>query len=302
MVTEISGTSIEFSLPSVGGTWSWKVRANNLRAAGQLYEVVDVITPFGPITTAAIPLPGEVISAMANSVLDVQAQFAPFMVLAQGSTSFSIIVTEGDPNSEAGTASVYNGGAFGSFMTVVATPGASWLGVSPSSYQSIGKNERATFGISLLSTTLLASGSPYSGVVNLQDNRVPPTNIPFTINVTVLPRPVIACIPSSISLSFMSSTGVPGGSQQLTISNSGPVMSSLEFTLVKVNGNSPWLDVVPISGGPLASGQSEIITVSVIAQGARGLAPGTYMETIRIHSDNASNSPIDVGASLVVIL
>jgi hypothetical protein len=61
MATEISGTSIEFSLPSVGGTWSWKVRANNLRAVGQLYEVVDVTTPYGPITTAAIPLPGDVI-------------------------------------------------------------------------------------------------------------------------------------------------------------------------------------------------------------------------------------------------
>jgi len=300
MATVISGTSIEFSQSSVGGTWSWKVRANNLRVAGQLYEVIDVMTPYGPLTVAAIPLPGDIVAAMAASIVDVQAQFAPHMILAQGSTSFSIVITEGDPNSEIGEASVYNGGAFGSFMAVVATPGAAWLGVSPSSYQDIGKNERATFDISLLSATLLSADSPYSGVVNLQDNRVPPTNMPFTISVTVLPRPIIGYSPSAITLSFMASTGVPGGSQQLTISNIGPVLSSLEFSLIKVN-NSPWFTLTPVSGGPLAPAQTEIITLSVVTSGANGLLPGTYTDKLRIISRNASNSPVDVDISLIVM-
>lgn len=300
MAIDISGTSIEFSLPSVGGTWSWKVRSNSVRAAGQLYEVIDVITPYGPITTAAIPLPAEVVSAMAQSVLDVQAQFAPLMVLAQGSTTFSVVITEGDPDQEVGTATVYNGGAYGSYMTVTATPGASWLSASPASCQDMGKNQSATFNISLVTATILSSGSPYLGVVNLQDNRVPPTVISFIVSVTVLPRPIIGYTPSAISLSFMSSTGVPGGSQQLVISNTGPVMSSLEFTLAKVQ-NAAWWDFIPVSGGPLAPGETEIITLSVVPSRAQGYTPGVYTDAIRITSRNASNSPIDVNVSLTVM-
>lgn len=300
MATEISGTSIEFSQQSVGGVWSWKVRANNFRAAGQLYEVVDVNTPYGPLTTAAIPLPGEVVSAMAGSILDVQAQFAPLMVLGQSTVTFSIVITEGDPNSEVGTATVYNGGAFGSFMTVTATPSTSWLSASPSSYQNLGKNERATFNLSLLSSSLLASGSPYSGVVNLQDSRTSPTIIPFTVTVTVLPRPLIVSSPSSIGLTFISSTGTPGGSQQLTVTNNGPATSSLDFDVSSLQ-SSTWLGFTPTFGGPLAVGSSSIITISVIPLRAQGLSPGSYTDTLRITSTNASNSPVDVGVVLTVL-
>lgn len=301
MTSTVSGTSVAFSLPSVGGIWTWKVQANNLSAAGQLYEVIDIITPYGPFTSTMIPIPGEVITEMANSIVSIQQQFAPFMILDPLShTTFSLVITEGDPNSDIGTITVLNAGAFGSFMTVIATPGAPWLSVSPSSVQDIGKNGYAVFDCVLITTPLLASVSPYSGTIILQDNRTPSTFIPIIVNVTVLPRPVITSLPTTVSLVFISSTGTPGGSQSVVISNSGPADSSLSFTLAKL-GSSNWLNFTPTSGGPLVSGGSVTSVFSIVAAAAAGLVPGTYIERVRVSSPNASNSPIDIVVNLTVM-
>jgi len=299
MAVIVSGGCYKFSVESVGGSWSWAVQANNTQGAGQLYQVTDINTPYGPLTVIDVPIPSDVIVGMADSITDVQGQLAPLMTLIGSTTSFNVVVTEGDPNVAVGSVTVMNSGAFGSFMTATATAGVQWLSVSPSSHQGIGKNEQVTFDIVLMPASLLATDSPFSGTVTLQDNRVPPTQIPITVSATVLPRPEISVNPSSLGLTFMSSTGVPGGSQQLTISNSGPILSSLEFTLASIN-NESWLSFVPTSGGPLAYGESSIVTVSVSASGAGGLVPGTYSDTIRVSSTKASNSPVDVPVTLTV--
>lgn len=301
MAANVSGGCFKFDTESTGGTWAWTVRSNNLQGLGQLYEVIDITTPWGPFTIAEIPLPGGVVTAMADSLTQVQDQLAPLLALVDPTvTSFNITIVEADPNQDIGSVAIMNSGAFGSFMTAAATPNSPWLEVTPSSVSGIGRNEQATFDISLLTATLLNSESPYNGKVTFQDNRTPPTLIEVSVTATVLPRPAISTSPSSISLSFFSSTGVPGGAQQLTVQNSGPVGSTLEYTVAKLNNTSPWMNFTPTSGGPLSSGQSDIVTISVNTSGASSLTPGSYSDTLRISSTRASNSPVDVLVTLTV--
>lgn len=296
----VSGGGFEFQTESVQGTWRWTVRANNLQGVGQLYEVVDIGTPHGPLYRTQIPIPGDVVDAMAKSLSDLRDQLAPLLALVSGSqTAFNLIITEGDPDEEIGSVTAQNSGAFGSFMGVTATPSTSWLAVSPTSAQGLGKGEQVTFDLSIFTATLLASGSPYAGVVNLQDDRSSPTVIPIAVTVTVLPRPVIAVSPAQIDLTFVLSTSTAGPPKILSVSNSGPVGSQLEYTVAKVDNNSSWLSISPLSGGPIAPGGSEQVTFSVVAAQAPAV-PGTYQETVRVSSPNASNSPVDVVVRLVV--
>jgi len=301
MTTNVSGGCFKFDTESTGGTWAWTVRSNNLQGLGQLYEVIDITTPWGPFTIAEIPLPGDVVTAMADSLTQVQDQLAPLLALVNPTvTTFNITIVESDPNEEIGTVAIMNAGAFGSFMTATATPDSAWLEVTPSSVSGLGRNEQANFNISLLTATLLNSGSPYNGKVTIQDNRVPPTSVEISVIATVLPRPEITATPTSISLTYISSTGVPGGAQQFTVENSGPAGSTLEYTVAKLYNTSDWMDFTPSSGGPLTSGQSAIVTVSVDSTNASSLTPGSYSDTLRISSTRASNSPVDVLVNLTV--
>jgi hypothetical protein len=92
-----AGGGFSFSLNSIGGTWRWTVFASNLSNPGLLYQVQDISTPYGPMNVAMIPLPADVVQAMAQSITDVKNQLKPLMTLVSSQTSFSVGVTEGDP-------------------------------------------------------------------------------------------------------------------------------------------------------------------------------------------------------------
>lgn len=300
MPANVSGGSFQFDVASVGGRWSWGVRANNVQGAGQLYEVHDVQSPYGPIERVAFPIPGDVILEMAASVQSVQGQLAPLLALVTpGVVSFSITIVEGDPNQNVATVPFQNVGNFGSFMTVTGTPGVPWLQVNPASVAGVAKNAQGAMTVTLLTSSLLSASSPYQGTVSLQDNRTVPTVITLTFNVVVLPRPAIAVSPASIALSWFLSTSSPGPSVTLAVSNSGPAGSLLNWTAARLHNTSPWLSFLPSSGGPLAPAASSNVTCGLLAGQVPQVA-GTYTDTLRISSTNASNSPMDVPVILTV--
>lgn len=295
----VSGGCFQFKIESTGGYWSWSVRADNTQGLGQYYFIENVYTPYGPLFNTQIPIPGDVITSMSDSLTEIRNQLAPMLALVNPSTtSFILTITEGDANVSIGSVEIQNVGAFGSFMTATATPSVSWLTSSPSSLDSIGKNETGSFNLTLLTTTLLNANSPYSGVINLQDQRTPPTIIPITVSVVVLPRPVISVDLSTVNLTYILLTGTPGSSQAITVQNVGPSGSQLSFTAAKVD-NVSWLTVTPTSGGPLNSGSTDQVTFSLVSS-AVPQAAGVYSETVRISSSNASNSPVDISIILTV--
>jgi len=297
----VSGGGYKFQATSTGGTWTWTVDATNIENAGQFYQVIDIGTPYGPLVHLAVPIPADVIQAMADSISCVRQQLEAHMSLVQpATTSFSLAVTEGDAVSEIGTVTVQNDGSFGSFMNVAATATVQWLSATPTVATGLGRSDQAQFTINLSPESLLATGSPYVGYVNLQDNTSSQTVIPITVNLQVIPRPAISTSATSISFTYSQTTGILSV-EYLTITNGGPVTSVLEFVVCKVIDNSAWLLFTPTSGGPLQAGESTQITFSLDPQNIPTTI-GTYSETIRIYSDNASNSPVDIDVTLDVTL
>lgn len=296
MSTRVVGMGGEFSVCSVGGRWEWRVVADSSCGVGQAYSVQDIRTPFGSIASADIPIPGDVIAAMAESLVQLQQQLRP-MVQLVGSPSLSVTATEGGATADAGTVTFVNAGAFGSVMTVTAAPSAPWLSVVPSTVPGLGKNQQGSVTVRVDPSLLLSSGSPYSAYVTLQDDAGNQVTVP--VNVTVLPRPSIAVSNPALTLTFWLTSMVSGGSLTSTITNVGPAGSTLAFSLAKILNVSPWLAYSPASASGLASGSSSDVTFSVVADKAPAI-PGTYVEKIQVKSPTADNSPREIEVTLVV--
>ncbi|MBI2451008.1 MAG: peptidoglycan-binding protein [Parcubacteria group bacterium] len=104
--------------------------------------------------------------------------------------------------------------------------------------------------------------------------------------------PTIGLSPASFSFS-----GSVGGSnppsQTLTVTNTGASGSSLSWT---GTSNQSWLSISPTSGGPLGSGASNSVSVSV---NIAGLTEGTYNGTITI-SGISTNKSQTVSVALTI--
>lgn len=300
MTTSIAAGGFTFDICSVGGQWYWTVRANNIRGSNQLYEIADIRTPFGDFNDVAVPLPGDVVLAMADTLRQFQQQLAPLLqLLSPGTVAFPVTITEGDPSASVAVVPFTNAGAFGSFLTAVATPDVPWLSPTPPVVAGLNKNDQGQFTVSLLPATLLSTGSPYSGHVRLTDNRTPPTVVDLTFTVTVLPRPVLATDVATVTLTYSIGLATAGPPQVVNVSNAGPAGSLLTAALAKVQNHSPWLAFSPSSVGPLAAAGSAPVTFSVVPSGVPG-APGSYTETILVSAPNAPNNPLTVVVTLVV--
>lgn len=296
----LSGSGFEFQTQSIGGTWRWSVISNHIPGYSSSCQVDNIRTPFGILQQTLIPIPDDVIFAISQSIQDIKNQFAPLMhLVSPSSLLFTGVATEGDPALSLGSLVVQNIGAFGSFMDVSATSGSPWIFVDPVTESDIARNDIGTFNLSASPVNLLSASSPYSGTVNLQDNRSPSTTVTATVVLTINPRPVIS--PSVVNLGFVfyASTYSSTGSQQLVIQNIGPINSTLNTTFAKV-GNQPWWTFTPNNVGPLSSGSSGIVTISIVNANSP-MNQGTYIDKLRIISPNASNSPIDITITLTVL-
>lgn len=299
-MSTVSGSAFEFSLESTGGLWRWRVLSQNVSGLGVSYEVVCVETPWGSLYQTAIPIPADVVQAMAQGIVDVQQQLAPLLALvAPAQTSFFVVITEGDPNSVVAEVPFYNAGAFGSSLTATAAPGAPWLRAAPGQVAGLGRGDQGEFAVTLLTGSLTASGAPYLAVVNLQDNRVPSTLISLAFSVSVLPRPVIAVDQPSVSFTWYQSTSSGDGPFTVNVSNAGPPSSSMDWAAAVLR-SSRWLSVSPCSGGPLASSASQAVQLSLVP-GCVPPSPGTYADCVRFSSPSASNGYVDVQVTLNIL-
>jgi len=300
MASSISSGGFTFDLDSIGGKWYWTVQADNIHGVNQLYKVINIMSPFGRLYDVETPIPGDVVSAMAETLQQVQDQLAPLLfIVSPSNPNFNLTVTEGEAGSIVGTIVFQNSGAFGSFLTATATSSVPWLQANPTTVVGLNKNEQGQFTININPALLLATGSPYSGTITLQDNRQVPTVTVFNFGVIVLPKPVIATDTTTVGLTYSINLAASGGSQQVQVSNAGLSGSILNASVAKVQNTSPWLQFVPISVGPLASLASTPVTFSVI-NAAVPMTPGTYTETVLVYSAMASNISVTLVVSLVV--
>jgi hypothetical protein len=261
------------------------------------FQVTRIVTPYG-ILRDSIPLPGDVVEAMGESISLLRAQF-PATILVGPPPSLTFDVDEGRGFGLSQEVALTNSGVFGSLLDATLTSSAAYVAVSPAQLGSLAANETGSFDVTVDSSDLLALGGPYAATVSVQAPGATnsPRTLPITINVR--PKALIGIGPDTLTFSAVKPlTGafplVPP--QTFVISNSGPSGSVLEWQLQRVECASWLASFGPVSGS-LASGESATITVVVAPPSS--MLQGTYVETLRV-SGFSSNQSVDVELRLTI--
>lgn len=280
----------QFQVSLASGAWRWTTRidVSNSEVSTQIR---DVISPFG-LLRDSIPIPGEVAQAMAESIAQVVNTYAPSILLSPATLSF--VVDEGRGISPATLVQVTNNGLLGSLLSAQVTSSAAYVFATPANVGGLVANASGSFGVSVNSTDLVASGSPYSANLKVQASAA--TNSPQDIPVSVTVRPKATIAPGVSALSFNVSAPLSGlfppvPSQVVLLSNSGPPASVLDFQVRRLVGASWLVGVSPVSG-QIGGGATQPITVLVSPPD--GTLPGVYTETLRIagYSTNMSQDVV----------
>lgn len=210
-------------------------------------------------------------------------------------------VDEGRGFSSAQEVVLTNDGVFGSLLGASLVTSAAYVSVSPANVGNLAANESGSFDVSVNSVDLTTANSPYNELVTIQDANA--TNTPQTLPVTINVRPKATVSVAPMVLSFSVTAPVSGPfpgipSQQITVGNTGPASSVLDFQIQRLTGLSgDWLSSFSPVTGSLASGGTQVSTVSVAP--IEGLARGTYQETLRVNG-YSTNSYVDILVQLVI--
>lgn len=286
----------EYSVPA--GKWFWTTRVDVSQSV-PAYQVRDIKSPYG-LLRDSIPIPGEVIQAMADSIVELKSNFAPTILIGPP-TSLVFEVDEGRGYSEPQSVLITNRGVFGSILGASLTSSASFVKVSPSSVGGLAVNEGGDFTVEVDSTGLLAANSPYPESVAVQDPSA--TNNPQTVPVLINVRPKALITSSDLLIIFNVVRPLNGQfpqvpTQTFSVGNAGPLGSVLEYDIRALTGLcGNWLRSWLPAEGTLQSGQGELITVTV--QPPNGMLQGTYSEKLRIIG-YSSNNFVDVEIRLVI--
>lgn len=286
----------QFEVQTPLGKWRWTTRVD-VTGSVPAYQIRDIIAPFG-LLRDTVPIPGDVVVAMGESIQEVKAQFPPAILL--GAASLSFVVDEGRGFSLTQSVAITNNGVFGSLLGTAVSTSAPYVLATPANVGNLSFNEAGSFSVSVDSTGLLASGSPYSQSVTVADPAA--SNNPRILPITITVRPKATILASPLTLAFSAVAPLSGPfpavpSQTFTLENTGPVGAVLDFQIQKLMNTSPWLAGFSPVTGSLNSGSSQLVTVSVSPP--EGTSVGVYEERLRI-SGYSTNSFVDVLVQLVV--
>lgn len=288
--------SYEFQQDTAVGRWRWTTVVD-VSGAGPSFSVTCVVSPMG-ILRDSIPIPGQVIEAMGESIVELRTQF-PAAILIGAPSSLTFQVTEGEGFSLPQDVVLTNVGPFGSLLGATLSVSAGFLAVSPAQIGNLASNEAGSFAVSVDSSGLLAVDTPYTETVSVQDPAA--TNSPQVLSVTinVLPKGTISASPSTLyftAIKPLSGSFAVVPSQTFVLTNTGPSSSVLDWQIQRVCC-TPWLASFGPVSGTLASGESE--TVTVVVAPAQSTMQGTYTETLRV-SGFSTNQTLDVTLQLTV--
>lgn len=279
------------------GTWRWTTRVD-ISLASPSYQIRDIVSPYG-LLRDSIPLPGEVVQKMAESITTLQSNYAPSIVL--GAASLSFIVDEGRGAGFPQIVPVSNGGPLGSLLAVSLTASQPYVLVSPSKLTGLTSGSSGSAEVKIDATTLSSTASPYSASLTVQDSAAGNSPQTVSITVTVRPKAVITVVPDDLSFVVAGPVGGPWPAvpaQSFTLTNTGPAGSVLNYQIQKLTGLSSWITSISSTTGTLNSGAGHTIVVNVAPQ--TGMLPGMYTETLRV-SGYSANSFQDVLVTFMVM-
>lgn len=297
LASNLKSHDYQFELAVAAGRWRWTTRLD-VSQSNPIFTVRDVVSPYG-LLRDSVPIPGEVIQAMAESIDELRANFSPHILIGPPST-LTFTVDEGRGFSLPQDVLLTNDGVYGSILGTSLTTSAAYVRVTPAMVGNLALNESGQFQVDVDSRSLLASGSPYNETIAVQDPAA--TNNPQSLPITIVVRPKATIGATPLLLTFTVVKPLTGSfpailPQTFVISNSGPAGSVLEYDIKKLTGLSDWLVGFLPSAGVLASGGSDSISVTVAPP--NNMLQGTYTEKLRI-SGYSSNSYIDVDIHLVI--
>jgi hypothetical protein len=280
LASNLQSQNYEFQLDTSTGRWKWTTQYD-ISGAVAVFRVLNIVSPYG-ILRDSVPIPGDVISAMAESITEIKANFPP-SILVGPPTLLTFEVDEGRGFSDPQAVSVTNGGIYGSLLSASLATSAEYVVTDPVQMTGLAFNQAGAFEVSVDSTNLLATESPYAEVVTISDPNA--DNSPQTLAVTIVVRPKAAITLSPTVLNFTVAKPLTGDfplipTQTFTVENTGPAGSVLDFQIQRVGCSGTWLKSFGPVSGSLLSGETEAITVNVIPDA--NLAVGTYEETLRV--------------------
>jgi hypothetical protein len=237
---------------------------------------------------------------MSDSIASLKANFKP-LILVGPPSSLNFSVDEGRGYSLPLNATITNTGVYGSLLSANLVVSAPYIHVTPAVVPHLASNQDGGFQVSIDSTDLLTSSSPYTETIYIQDSSS--LNSPQVLPVTIVVRPKAVITVSPATVIFSASRPLSGPylavpTQQFTVQNAGASGSILEYQVVRLTGLSQnWLtSFTPVSG---VLGASSTANITVTVTPVEGLMPGTYEETLRV-SGYSSNEYADVLIRLVV--
>lgn len=285
----------QFQQDTATGRWSW-FTVMNLSGVGPTFSIERITSPYG-VLRDSIPIPGEVVESMSQSISEVRTQFPPNILL--NPTAITLDLDEGRGFSEPVTVSLTNNGVFGSLLGASLATSAAYVTVTPALLGNLASNEAGEFEVAADSSELLAINSPYVESVTVTDSTAANNPQTLTVTINVRPKSEISVTPTTLTFTVVKPlTGnfpiIP--SQTFEIENTGPAGSVLNWQVQKV-GCVNWLQSFAPVSGSLDSGETETITVAVAPPSSTG--KGTFTETLRV-SGYSSNDYVDVTITLVV--
>lgn len=296
LASNLQSQAYQFKYQVLEGTWYWTTRVDVSRAS-PTYAIADIRSPFG-LLRDAIAIPGDVAKAMADSITELMAAFAPDILLNTSSMTFTL--DEGRGWGDPQQLQITNGGVFGSILAPTLTTSAPYVKVSPPFLGGLAFNELGVIQITADSTNLLATNSPYAATVIVQDPTA--VNTPQVVSLAITVRPKAHIAVSPVTLGFLVTAPLSGPfppipTQTIVLTNSGLPGSNLDFQVAKLLGNSSWLVAYSPITGNVAGGLTQNVTV--VVQPSQGTGQGVYYETLRI-SGYSDNFYIDVPVTLTV--
>jgi hypothetical protein len=295
LASNLQTQDFEYKFQVLQGYWRWKTRMDVSQSMPQ-FSVRDIVSPFG-LLRDNVPIPGPVVEAMAQSITELQEAFAPLILAAP--TTLTFTVDQGRGFSDPQNVTITNTGVYGSLLSPTLTTSAPYVTVSPATLGGLAFNEAAISQVSVDSTNLLATSSPYAATVMVQDPNA--TNSPQAISLAIVVRPLAHIAVNTNLLQFYVTKPLVGPfppipAQIFVLTNSGPVGSLLNWQAVKLLGCNWLVSYNPVSD-QLVGGASENVTVVVQPDDSMGI--GTYTETLRVtgYSDNFEQ---DVKVQLII--
>ncbi len=250
-------------------------------AAGTYSATVNIASPGASNTPLAVPV-------------SLTVTTPPSIVLSASSRTFSAVIGEADPFTQAVTITNGGGGVLNGLSTnIVYAVGSGWLTATLNT-------TTATATLTLGAARGALSVGTYSATVNVTSPVA--SNSPRAITVTfTVTQPTIVLGNSAPSFSKASGTGAAPALAIPITNGGGGDLTGLTAQIISYAGpvpNTGWLTAT-------LNGTAAPTTVTLTANaGTPGAprAPGTYTATVRIASPVAGNSPRDISVTFNVLV